>query len=114
MSPYYLNCIIVALWIWIGGHAKQYIWMRRSLSFYGVIPHMGVTERIGFRRLRTVEYIPPKKLGINNFMILFRGYWRVWEIEVVSVRRFKTKQEAMASVRGRPIVPKSRMLDSAN
>jgi len=112
MSKYYLNCIIVALWIWVSGHCKQYLWTRRSLSFHGVIPHAGVAMRWGYRGLATIEYIPPKKLSMKNFLLLFRGYYRVWKFELVSVRRFQTKQEAMFSIASDPIVGKCRVLDS--
>ena len=112
MSNYYLNCMIAALWIWVAGRCRGYLWTRRSLSFKGFIPHMGVALRSGFRRLAVVEYIPPKRLSVKNFVLLFRGTWRVWHINVISVRRFKTKREAVLSVGNTPIVTKYSVLQS--
>lgn len=92
-----LNCWIVAMWLWLLSHGRRYLWVIRSHSFRGLIPHFGVAERCGWRYLRAIEYIPPKsKLWTSkNVLIAFDGSYRVWHFRVEAVRRFATKEQAL-------------------
>ena len=93
-----LNCWIVAMWLWLLSHGKTYLWMRRSHIFYGMIPHFGHTERLGLRRFRSVEYRPPKgrRWSKDDFVIAFAGQYVVTHFKIVSVRRWATKEQALA------------------
>lgn len=92
-----LNCWIVAMWLWVLGHCKHYAWIRRSYSFKGYLPHFGIAEHGGWKYLRVVEYIPPKKKWTRkNFLVAFEGSYRVWHFRLVSVRRHASKELAMA------------------
>lgn len=90
------NCWLVAMWIWLAGHCRQYAWIRRSHSFGGLIPHFGIAERLGWRYLRVIEYVPPKAdLGTRrNLLLLFSGHYRVWHLRVLAVRRWPSRDLA--------------------
>jgi len=94
------NCWIVAMWIWLAGHCRNYAWIRRSHSFHGLIPHFGTAERAGWRYLRIIEYIPPKRdlWSRRNLLVLFDGHYRVWHVRVTSVRRWATREQALADL----------------
>jgi len=93
-----LNCWIAAMWLWIMGHAKQYAWVRRSHAFGGLIPHFGYGDRYGLRRFRSIEYRPPKNRRWTEAdrVIVFEGEWLVCHYKLVAVRRWPTKEMAMA------------------
>jgi hypothetical protein len=88
-----LNCWIVAMWLWLASHGKQYAWLRRSRAFNGLIPHFGFSERLGIRHFRSIEYRPAK--GPASFVLAFRGSWVVTHYKLVKVRRHPTKEMAM-------------------
>ena len=90
-----LNCFIVAISIWIDGRCQQYLWMRRSRSCQGLLLHFGAAEQLSSKSLRVIEYIPPKSSGVDSFL-LFQGEYRVWHLEVTSVKRFDDKESALA------------------
>lgn len=94
-----LNCWLVAMWFWIGSFGHQYAWIRRSHSFRQLIPHFGYTEQTGFRSFRSIEYSPPKgKLWTReDFGICFEGEYIVTYFKLVTVKRFKTKEQAIAA-----------------
>lgn len=96
-----LNCWIVALWLWLSslrGTTRRYLWTRKSYSFKGRVLHSGVAQGIGWKSLSIVEYIPPKHdlWSRRNVLILFSGKYRVWRLRVEEVRRFDSKEEALA------------------
>lgn len=94
-----LNCLIVALWLWLRSWGKAYIWTRRSLHFKGTVPHAGTAHRMrGKRGIAVVEYVPPKNdlWTRRNMLVVFDGTYRVWEMRPVSVKRFKTMREVTA------------------
>lgn len=97
-----LNCWIVAIWLWAASHGRALLWMRRSLHFRGLIPHSGVAQHGGWRRLLLTEYIPYKaRLWTrDNLVLLFRGRYRVWEFRAVRCHSFKTMREVRAYLRG--------------
>jgi len=92
------NCWLVAMWLWFMSHCRSYAWITRSHSFRGLIPHFGTAERAGWRYLRIIEYVPPKHdlWTPKNWLLLFDGTYRVWHVRVVSVRRWATKEQALA------------------
>lgn len=102
------NCWLVAMWFWFVGHCRQYAWVRRSHAFHGLIPHFGIAERAGWRTLRIIEYVPPKRAlwTRRNCLVLFEGHYRVWHVRVAAVRRWATREQALADhYRGNTRVP---------
>lgn len=95
-----LNCWLVAMWLWINAHGRTYIWLRRSHSFYGLIPHFGHAERMGLRKFRSIEYRPPKGRlwSRTDKGLLFFGHYAVMHYEVVAVHRWATKEQAIADI----------------
>lgn len=93
-----LNCWVVAMWIWLQGRGHSYAWIRRSHEFWGLIPHFGHAERVGFRSFRSIEYIPPKgrRWTSDDLIFFFNGRYVVVHYRIVSVRRWKTKEQALA------------------
>jgi hypothetical protein len=92
-----LNCWLVALWLWLASRGRAYLWVRRSLHFGGWMAHFGTAHPAGRRGLYVVEYVPPKSRlwSRDNFVLLFRGRYRVWHFRAGNVRSFAT----MAQVR---------------
>lgn len=90
-----LNCLIVAVALWVDGGCRQYLWTRRSRSCAGLLPHFGTAQQLPGRRIRIVEYIPPRRDAIDGG-ILFQGEYRVWHLRVTDVRRFTDRAEALA------------------
>lgn len=95
-----LNCWLVAMWLWLHSFGRQYVWIRRSHTFLGLLPHFGYTERLGLRRFRTVEYRPPKGRlwSEDDLAIVFAGHYVVIHHEIVAVRRWATKEQALADI----------------
>jgi len=93
-----LNCWIVAMWLWLAASGKTYVWIRRSHAFYGLIPHFGHSERLGLRRFRSIEYRPPKgrRWTKDDFVLAFSGHYIVTHYRIVAVRRWATKEQALA------------------
>lgn len=90
-----LNCLIVAVALWIDGGCRQYLWTRRSRSCRGLLPHFGTAQQLPGRRVRIVEYIPPRRDALDGGL-LFQGEYRVWHLRVTDVRRFTDRGEALA------------------
>lgn len=90
-----LNCLIVAVALWVGGGCRQYLWTRRSRACRGMIPHFGTAQQRPGRNVRVVEYIPPRRAALDGG-ILFQGEYRVWHLRVTDVRRFTDRAEALA------------------
>lgn len=90
-----LNCLIVALAMWVDGGCRQYLWTRRSRSCRGLLPHFGTAQQLPGRRLRIVEYIPPRRAALDGGL-LFQGEYRVWHLSVTDVRRFTDRAAALA------------------
>lgn len=93
-----LNCFVVAMWLWFEFHGKTYVWLRRSHAFAGLIPHFGHAERVGLRRFRSIEYRPPKgrRWTTRDFVIAFDGHYLVAHYKLVAVRKWATKEQALA------------------
>lgn len=89
------------MWFWGVGHFRQYVWVRRSHSFNGWIPHFGWAGPAGLRYLRVIEYVPPKRdlWTPKNWLFMFEGHYRVWHLEVKAVGRWATKEQAMSDFR---------------
>lgn len=92
-----LNCWLVAMWIWLAGHCRQYIWTRRSHSFKGKILHFGAANAAFWKTVKVIEYIPPKRhlWTRRNKLLLFEGTYRVWHLRVHTVRRHRSRQSAL-------------------
>lgn len=97
MSRVMLNCWLVAMWLWLIGHCRQYAWVRRSHSFGGLIPHFGIAESRGWKMLRVIEYVPPKRKlwSRDNWLIGFRGTYRVYHFRLIGIARHESKEQAM-------------------
>lgn len=97
MTRVMLNCWLVAMWLWLLGHCRQYAWIRRSHAFRGLIPHFGFAEQCGWRYLRVIEYIPPKRVlwSRRNLLFAFDGCYRVWHFRLQAVRKHPTKAMAL-------------------
>lgn len=93
-----LNCWVVAMWLWLSGLGRQYIWIRRSHAFGGLIPHFGYAGRAGWRQIKVIEYIPPPKRrwSRDDFVLGFTGSYRVWHFRLLSVRRHTSMAQALA------------------
>lgn len=96
-----LNCWIVALHLWLTSlfsKARRYFFFRQSYSFEGVILHAGVAQGVNWKTLTVVELVPNKsEFGtLQNFLLLFRGRYRVWELRAVKARRFDSLDDALA------------------
>lgn len=94
----YLNCWIVAMWLWLSAHGKTYIWLSRAHAFRGLIPHFGHSERLGLRYFRSIEYRPPKNRlwSADDLILIFNGHYVVTHYRIVAVRRWATKEQALA------------------
>ncbi len=93
-----LNCWIVAMWLWAATRFRQYAWVSRSHSLKGWLPHFGYAERRRWRNMMVIEYIPPRRRlwSLSDLGCVFSGHYRVWHFRVLAVRRFSTKEQAMA------------------
>ncbi|MBP6070698.1 MAG: hypothetical protein KA507_02935 [Candidatus Accumulibacter sp.] len=93
-----LNCWLVAMWLWIQFRGHGWAGVRRSHSFKGLIPHFGYAERTGFRRYRSIEYIPPKsRLWTSEDMaLIFSGRYVVVHYKAIAVHTWVTKEQALA------------------
>ena len=77
-------------------------------------PHFGIAERAGWRTLRIIEYVPPKRAlwTRRNCLVLFEGHYRVWHVRVAAVRRWATREQALADhYRGNTRVPPGLIVD---
>jgi hypothetical protein len=95
-----LNCWIAAMWLWIAARGRGWAGVTRSHAFRGLIPHFGYAERVGFRRFRSIEYRPPKGRlwSREDMFVFFRGYYLVTHFQIVSTRRWETKEQALADI----------------
>ncbi len=95
-----LNCWIVAMWLWIQSRGRSLLWIRRSRASSGTLPHFGTVDRTGFRSFRSIEYIPPKNRlwSRQDKGILFCGHYVVEHYRLISVRRWATKEQALADI----------------
>lgn len=97
-----LNCLIVALWLWLASWGRAYLWVRRSLHFKGLIPHAG-TAHVMDDKVVVIDYVPPEEAlwTRRNMVVLFDGTYRVREMGVVAEHRFKTMGEVRAWMKNR-------------
>lgn len=90
-----LNCLIVAVALWVDSGFRQYLWARWSRSCSGLILHFGTAQQLPGRYIRIVEYIPSRRDALDSGL-LFQGEYRVWHLRVTDVRRFTDRAEALA------------------
>lgn len=91
-----LNCWIVAMWFWCRSRGAYPVAIRRSHAFL-LVPHFIATLPGRWRHFLAVEYIPPRRRRwtLDDFVLLFRGRYRVTEYRAVSVRWFDTRDEVI-------------------
>ena len=83
--------------LWLASRGREYSIVRRSRHFSGLLPHFLYGSRAGWRYIKVIEYIPPKnQLWRHDFVLCFPGSYRVWHFRVESVRRWATKEQALA------------------
>lgn len=92
-----LNCWLVAMWFWCLAFAKHPVAVRRSHVFW-FVPHFIATLPGRWRHFFAVEFIPPrnKRWSRDDFVLLFRGRYRVTEYQAVSVQWFSSRSEVLA------------------
>lgn len=99
MRTWRLNCWIVAMWFWAQSRARDYAWIRRSHAFSGLIPHFGYGKATGWRQIKIIEYIPPKRRRWRrggDWVLFFPGHYRVIQLRVMAIRKWETKEQATA------------------
>jgi len=92
-----LNCWLVAMWFWGASWCAYPIAIRRSHAF-PLVPHFIATLPGRWRRFYAVEYIPPRRRRwtLDDFVLLFRGRYRMTEYRAVSVRWFDSREDLLA------------------
>lgn len=97
-----LNCLLVALWLWVGSRGRAWLWLRRSESLRGLIPHLGIVRERG-RELVVIDYIPrirkSRLAGPGASIALFDGLYRVRRYKLTSIGTGDTLREAAATCR---------------
>lgn len=93
----FLNCWLVAMWFWGHAWAEYPVAVRRSHVWW-FIPHFIATLPGQWRHFYAVDFIPPKRKRwtLQDFVLLFRGTYRVIEFRAVSVQHFSTREEVLA------------------
>lgn len=94
----HMNCWFAAMWFWVQSWGLHYAWIRRSHAFKGMFVHFGFAERMGWRYLKIIEYIPPhnQRWTKKDMVFSFEGTYRVWHLRLYAVRRFASREQAMA------------------
>lgn len=99
-SRAWLNCMLVALALWLASRGRSGLWVRRSEGKQGRIPHTGIMRERG-RALTVVDYIPRRrKTGIKDSgdcFVLFDGLFRVRRYVEVGIGTGDTLREAVRS-----------------
>ncbi len=92
-----LNCWLVAMWIWSMGRSKYPVAVRRSHSFW-FVPHFIATMPSKWRHFLSVEFVPVKgeRWTTRDFVLLFRGRYRVVEFRAQRVVYFDSYAELAA------------------
>jgi len=96
-----LNCLLVAVWLWIRGRAHGWLCVRRSVSLAGLIPHLAHIEQHGLDWVLT-EYIPTRRKGCGaqqpDTALLFRGRYRRRVLREVASSEADTLQDAINQI----------------
>lgn len=97
------NCLVVSLLLWGISRFRATLWLRRSLTYRGMIPHFGTAHRVGFKTVLAIEGIPSKrdKGTMRDLLLVFRVGFRVWELRVVRVYRVRSLDDAISASFGR-------------
>lgn len=81
-----LNCLIVALRLWLASRGRSIFGVRRSEGLGGLVPHALVIRERG-AWLTVVDYVPRKRkasfFGRGDFVLLFNGKYRVRRYRLV-------------------------------
>lgn len=89
MGPKLLNCVIVALFLWLRAHGRTGLGVKRSVALHGVVPHFFHVKERG-DNLVVVDYIPRKRKRSfvdeqGDSVFLFHGLYRVRVYALVSI-----------------------------
>lgn len=92
-----LNCWLVAMFFWGRSWCAYPVAIRRSHAFV-LVPHFIATLPGRWRHFHAVEYIPPRRRRwtLDDFVLLFRGRYRVTEYRAVSVHWFDSREDLLA------------------
>ena len=92
-----LNCWLVAMWFWGRSWFAHPVAIRRSHAF-ALVPHFIATMPSRWRHFFAVEYIPPRRRRwtLDDFVLLFRGRYRVTEYRAERVLWFEDRAAAVA------------------
>ena len=92
-----MNCWLVAMWFWGRSCCSHPVAIRRSHAF-PLVPHFIAAVPSRWRHFFAVEHIPPKRRRwtLDDFVLLFRGRYRVTEYRAVRVKWFDSRAEVMA------------------
>jgi hypothetical protein len=82
---------------WIGSGCRHPVAVRRSRPFL-LVPHFIATVPSRWRHFFAVEYIPPRRRRwtFDDFVLLFRGRYRVTEYRAERVLWFEDRAAAVA------------------
>lgn len=91
------NCWLAAMWFWWYARAKHPVAIRRSRHWW-FVPHFVATLPSRWRHFHAVEYVPPRKRRwtTQDFVVLFRGRYRVTEYRAVGVQWFDSREDVLA------------------
>ena len=96
-----INCLLVAVWLWLRGRAHGWLCVRRSASLGGLIPHLAHIEQSGLDWVLT-EYVPRNRKGIGvaqpDTALLFRGRYRRRILREVASSEADTLQDAINQI----------------
>ncbi len=103
-----LNCWIVAMWFWGHAWAEFPVAVRRSHVWW-CVPHFIATLPGRWRHFFAVEFVPPRhqRWTRSDFVLMFRGRYRVTEYRATSVQWFDSRAEVMAWTAWRRRTPSS-------
>lgn len=98
----FLNCWIVAMRLWLQEKGVYPVAIRSS-HVWRFIPHFIATLPGRWRHFYAIDFVPPRRVRWTrlDFVMLFRGRYRVVEYRVKSIRWFDNWTEFKAWRQGR-------------
>lgn len=90
----FLNCWIVAMRVWLRDKGVYPVAIRSSHAWW-FVPHFIATFPSRWRHFHAVEFVPPRRVRWSglDFVVLFRGRYRVVEYRAVTIKWFKNWTE---------------------
>lgn len=85
------------MWFWGHACAEYPVSVRRSHVLW-FVPHFIATLPCRWRHFFAVEFVPPRRRRWtrDDFVLLFRGRYRVTEYRAISVQWFNSRADVMA------------------